>query len=146
MATSPRSGRTRKFKSEINVVPYIDVMLVLLVIFMVVAPLTTPGVLNLPSAERTAQPPTEYVEIGMRRDAEGSYEYTIGLKQSRRGKTKMQRVDRASLMEKLREMRKKNKDYPVLIAAEDKSEYGDVVKLISDVKKIGVQRVGLATK
>ena len=46
MASSMRGGRTRKFKSEINVVPYIDVMLVLLVIFMVAAPLATPGVIN----------------------------------------------------------------------------------------------------
>lgn len=54
---SLRSGRKNKFKSEINVVPYIDVMLVLLVIFMVVAPMTNPGVVDLPSAERTALPP-----------------------------------------------------------------------------------------
>src|SRR5438132_10149985 len=51
LSGSMRGGRTRKFKSEINVVPYIDVMLVLLVIFMVAAPMTNPGVINLPSAE-----------------------------------------------------------------------------------------------
>ncbi len=51
-SSSLRGGRTRKFKSEINVVPYIDVMLVLLVIFMVAAPLTNPGVINLPKAEK----------------------------------------------------------------------------------------------
>jgi biopolymer transport protein TolR len=49
-SSSLRGGRTRKFKAEINVVPYIDVMLVLLVIFMVVAPLSTPSMINLPKA------------------------------------------------------------------------------------------------
>ena len=58
---SMRGGRTRKFKSEINVVPYIDVMLVLLVIFMVAAPLTNPGVINLPNAAKSTLPPTEYI-------------------------------------------------------------------------------------
>jgi len=146
MASSMRGGRFRKFKSDINVVPYIDVMLVLLVIFMVVAPLTTPGVVNLPSAEQTSQPPTAYIEISMRKDRDGFYEYTIGLKQHQQGKARSQRLDRPALMEKLREAHKTNPTYPVLIAAEDKSEYGDVVKLISDVKRVGIQRVGLATK
>ena len=146
MASSMRGGRTRKLKSDINVVPYIDVMLVLLVIFMVVAPLTTPGVVNLPSAERTAQPPTEYIEVSMRKNSEGAYEYGIGVKQQQGAKARPDRVDRPKLMEKLRELHKKNPEYPVLIAAEDKSEYGDVVKLISDTKKVGIARVGLATK
>ncbi len=146
MASSMRSGRTRKLKAEINVVPYIDVMLVLLVIFMVVAPLTTPGVVNLPSAERTSQPPTEFIEISMRKNSTGVYEYGIGLKQQKGGTSRPDRLDRSKLMEKLRELYKRNPEYPVLIAAEDKSEYGDVVKLISDAKKVGIKRVGLATK
>jgi biopolymer transport protein TolR len=145
MASSMRGGRKRKFNSEINVVPYIDVMLVLLVIFMVVAPLTTPGVVNLPSAEKTAQPPTEYVEISMRKKPDGTYEYGIGLKQQQ-GKTRPDKVSRGALLEKLSELHKKKPEMPVLIAAEDKSEYGDVVKLISDTRMIGITRVGLATK
>lgn len=54
---SLRSGRKNKFKSEINVVPYIDVMLVLLVIFMVVAPMTNPGTVDLPSARENGVAP-----------------------------------------------------------------------------------------
>jgi len=146
MASSMRSGRTRKLKSEINVVPYIDVMLVLLVIFMVVAPLTTPGVVDLPSAEKTSQPPTEYVEVSMRKKSEGGYEYSIGLKQQKGGTSRPDRVDRPKLMENLRDLRNKNPKLPVLIAADEKSEYGDVMKLISDSKKVGFERVGLATK
>ena len=64
--SSMRGGRSRKFKSEINVVPYIDVMLVLLVIFMVVAPLSTPSMINLPKAGKSNQPPTEYLEIELK--------------------------------------------------------------------------------
>jgi biopolymer transport protein ExbD len=58
MASSMRGHRSRKFKADINVVPYIDVMLVLLVIFMVAAPLTNPGVINLPTAEKSSLPPS----------------------------------------------------------------------------------------
>lgn len=57
-----RSGRRRPV-SEINVVPYIDVMLVLLVIFMVTAPMLPPGVVDLPSAGRSNQRPDAYVEV-----------------------------------------------------------------------------------
>ena len=62
-STSLRGGRTRRFKAEINVVPYIDVMLVLLVIFMVVAPLANPSVINLPTAGKSNTVPTRYIHI-----------------------------------------------------------------------------------
>ena len=138
-----RNKRTRRFKSEINVVPYIDVMLVLLVIFMVVAPMTTPGMLNLPRAENTAQPPTEYIEIVMRINGE----YEIGVKQSKQTREGMQKaINHDDLFSKLRSLHRQNPNTPVLISAEDKNEYGEVVKLISDTKKIGINRVGLATR
>jgi len=142
MASSMRGGRARKFKSEINVVPYIDVMLVLLVIFMVVAPLTTPGVVNLPTAEKTAQPPSEYIEIAVR--AKDSYE--ISIKQQKQGRDQAEKVNGDALMQKLRAMHVKNPDYAVLISADKESNYGDVIQLISDAKKAGISRVGLATK
>ena len=137
-----RGGRTRKFKSEINVVPYIDVMLVLLVIFMVVAPLTTPGVVNLPSAEKTAQPPTEYIEVTLR----AKDDYQIAIKQAKQGKGDPIKGDRAALMQQLSDLHAKNPNYPVMIAADKDSNYGDVIQLISDAKKLGIDRVGLATK
>ena len=68
---SLRGGRNRKFKSEINVVPYIDVMLVLLVIFMVVAPITAPNVINLPTSGRSALPRLHHRRHHQRREAEG---------------------------------------------------------------------------
>ncbi len=137
-----RGGRARKFKSEINVVPYIDVMLVLLVIFMVVAPLTTPGVVNLPSAEKTAQPPSQYIEITMRsKDA-----YEIAIKQQKQGKEQPEKLNRDALMQRLRALHAKNPEFSVLISADKDSNYGDVIQLISEAKKAGISRVGLATK
>jgi len=140
---SMRGGRGRKFKSEINVVPYIDVMLVLLVIFMVVAPMTNPGTINLPRAEKTTLPPTQYIQISMRQN--GSSE--IGLRQQGQGKEKSEAAeDRSALMEKLRALHAKNPDLPVMIAAEKDCRYEDVIQVISDSKKLGVNRVGLATR
>ena len=117
-------------------------MLVLLVIFMVVAPMTTPGVVNLPSAEKTNQPPTEYIEITMRDDNT----YEVGIRQPKQGKTRTEQLGRDALMQKLHALHDQNPDYPVMIAADEKNKYGDVVKLISDAKKAGISRVGLATK
>ena len=147
--SSMRGGRARKFKSEINVVPYIDVMLVLLVIFMVVAPLTTPGVVNLPTAEKTSQPPTEYIEITMR----SKNDCEITLKQSRQVKGQADKVACSAVTSKLRELQAARsgseagrEPYAVLIAAEKDSNYGDVIQLVSEAKKAGAGRVGLATK
>ena len=58
-----RGGRGRKLKSEINVVPYIDVMLVLLIIFMVMPSANDPSVVDLPRAEKSTKPPSDYVQI-----------------------------------------------------------------------------------
>ena len=143
MSSSMRGGRSRKFKSEINVVPYIDVMLVLLVIFMVVAPLTTPGIIDLPSAEKSTRPPTEYIQIMLRPDKPSK----IGIKQKKGGGGHTETVaNRVQLMHKLRDLHNRNPKYPVLIAADKASRYEDVVKLISDAKKMGISRVGLATQ
>ena len=143
MTGSMRGGRTRKFKSEINVVPYIDVMLVLLVIFMVVAPLTTPGVVNLPSAEKTAQPPTEYIQISLHSDTT----LDIVLKQQKQGNERPEKLpNRAALLKKLSSLHTKNPKAAVLIAADKEARYDEVIQLISEAKKLGIERVGLATK
>ena len=68
-SSSLRGGRGRKFKSEINVVPYIDVMLVLLIIFMVIPPANSPSVINLPQAEKSALPPDDYIQIVLKPNA-----------------------------------------------------------------------------
>ena len=68
-SSSLRGGRRRKFKSEINVVPYIDVMLVLLIIFMVVPPANSPSVIDLPTAQKSALPPDNYLQIVIKPDS-----------------------------------------------------------------------------
>jgi biopolymer transport protein TolR len=141
--TSMRGGRSRKFKSEINVVPYIDVMLVLLIIFMVSAPITNPGVINLPTAAKSALPPTEYVQITLKPNESA----TIGISgQKSSGSSSEKVVGRNALIRKLRDMHEANPQLPVMIAADKEIKYDDVVTVISEAKKIGVDRVGLATK
>ena len=135
-----RSSR-RKLKSEINVVPYIDVMLVLLIIFMAVPPTQNPSEIKLPSAERSTQPPDDYIQIAVKQNAQLS----IGIngKQPRAAEDLSSRAD---LVDRLRALHAEHPDYPVLISGDRESKYDDVIQLISEAKKMGINRVGLATK
>ena len=138
--SSLRNSR-RKLKSEINVVPYIDVMLVLLIIFMAVPPTQNPSEIKLPSAERSTQPPDDYIQVAIKENAQ----LQIGIT----GKNPRALEDvssRAALVARLREIHADHPDYPVLIAGDRDSKYDDVIQLISEAKKMGITRVGLATK
>ena len=143
MSTSMRGGRGRKLKAEINVVPYIDVMLVLLVIFMVAAPLTNPGVINLPSAEKSALPPTEYIQIALKPEASATIVIT-GKNSAPEQPASMS--SRANLVRALRSMHADNPELPVMISADKEIKYDEVISVISEAKKLGINRVGLATK
>jgi biopolymer transport protein TolR len=140
-SSSLRGGRRRKFKSEINVVPYIDVMLVLLIIFMVVPPANSPSVINLPTAQKSALPPDNYVQIVIKPDSSLS----IGVNGSRTLAPERMKT-RSALVRRLRELHEEHPDYPVMIAGDKDSKYDDVIQLISEAKKMGITRVGLATK
>lgn len=141
--SSLRGGRNRKFKSEINVVPYIDVMLVLLIIFMVAAPVTNPGVINLPTAERSALPPTEYIQITLKPNEAA----TIGINGQKNGSNQPDVAsNRVLLMEMLRTIHQRNPEMPVMISADKDIKYDEVIRVISEAKKLGINRVGLATK
>ncbi len=143
MSSSMRSSRTRKFKADINVVPYIDVMLVLLVIFMVASPVTNPGVINLPTAEKSSLPPTEYIQISLKPDAAS----TIGINgQKNTAATQETTSSRKDLLERLKALHEANPDLPVMISGDKESRYDEVISLISEAKKFGITRVGLATK
>lgn len=140
---SLRGGRKSKLKSDMNVVPYIDVMLVLLVIFMVVSPMTAPGSINLPSAEQTAQPPSSYIHILLRPDAPPE----IGVSQEGKAVGPNEpAADHAALMARLRTLHASYPDYAVLISGDRDIRYEEVVKTISDARKMGIKRVGLATR
>lgn len=140
-SSSLRGGRRRKFKSEINVVPYIDVMLVLLIIFMVVPPANSPSVINLPSAEKSALPPDDYIQIVIQPNATLS----IGVN-GKVSSPPQNMANRGALLRELRKLHEANPTYPVMIAGDKESKYDDVIQLISEARKMGIARVGLATK
>ncbi|WP_034298576.1 ExbD/TolR family protein [Herbaspirillum sp. RV1423] len=136
-----RGGRTRKFKSEINVVPYIDVMLVLLIIFMVAAPVNDPSVINLPTAGKSTVPPNEYIEIALKPDAKA----TIKVNGPKRGETQTA-SSRPDLTQKLQALHADSPEMPVMISADKDIKYDEVIQVIASAKKLGITRVGLATK
>ncbi|MDL2354844.1 MAG: biopolymer transporter ExbD [Pseudomonadota bacterium] len=140
-SSSMRGGRGRKFKSEINVVPYIDVMLVLLIIFMVVPPANSPSVINLPSAEKSALPPDDFIQVVLKPNATLS----IGVN-GKNSSAPQDMPDRTALLRALRTMHADHPAYPVMIAGDKDAKYDDVIQLISEAKKMGINRVGLATK
>ncbi len=137
--SSSRRGRRGRFVSEINVVPYIDVMLVLLVIFMVTAPLLPPGQIEVPSAGRSSQAPEQLVEIRLSPGGE--------LRMVTRNMP--QQFDRAigerDIAPTLRSLGEPE-TLAVLIAADRKVPYGDVVRLMDQVRAAGAGRVGLMVR
>ncbi len=141
LSSSMRGGRRRKFKSEINVVPYIDVMLCLLIIFMVIPSSNNPSTIDLPHAEKAVRPPDSYIQVTVKPN--GALSIGIAGKNAEAPETE---PNRDALVRKLRQIHDANPDYPVLIAGDKESKYDDVIQLISEAKKMGISRVGLATK
>jgi biopolymer transport protein TolR len=133
-----RGGKGRKFKSEINVVPYIDVMLVLLVIFMVVAPMAPPAEIRLPKAGQSTQPPSEYLEIELKESGEAS----IGV----HGRKLVRVKNRQQLSEQLVSFKRSYPDMPLMISADKDIKYDEVVQTIALANKTGIARVGLAAR
>ncbi len=132
--------KTRRLMNQINVVPYIDVMLVLLVIFMVTAPLVTPGVVELPSVGKSSQPPATPLEVVIRRDE------SLLLRERDRGKAEERAVTGAQLVAALRERQKRNADQPVVISADKDVRYEAVLKVMDDLQRQNIRRVGLMVK
>ena len=141
LSSSMRGGRGRKLKSEINVVPYIDVMLCLLIIFMVMPTSNNPSSIDLPHAEKAVRPPDAYIQVQLKPN--GALSIGIAGKAAEAPETE---PNRDALVRKLRQMHEQNPEYPVLIAGDKESKYDDVIQLISEAKKMGINRVGLATK
>ena len=133
---SLRSGgrHGRKMKADINVVPYIDVMLVLLVIFMVTAPLITPGLIELPSVGQAAQVPVKPLEVQIGQDGK------IALRMREAGATP-QDINRAELVSQVQS--RITADTPVVIAADGKAPYETVVKVMDELRTSGISRLGL---
>ena len=133
----------RKPMSEINVVPYIDVMLVLLVIFMATAPLLTQGVqVDLPRApsEPIAEAVDDPLVISMR--ADGAIFLNLGMSDSEDSGT---RVSVFSLNEQAGKVLRARPDVPVYVKADHRLDYGKVVAVMTALQKAGAESVGLIT-
>ncbi len=134
----------RRPMSEINVVPYIDVMLVLLVIFMVTAPILTQGVLvDLPKApsEPIAENQDDPLVVSMR--ADGALFLNIGI---RRNDGHGTRVTIFSLEEQAGKIIRSRPDIAVYVRADHSLDYGQVVALMTALQRAGATRVGLITE
>ena len=127
---------------EINVVPYVDVMLVLLVIFMVTAPLVTPGLIELPSVSKASSPPVAPLEVVIREDQS----VLLRGRDAKGALTEERRVARGELAKLVRERQQKNPGQPVLIAADKNVRYEAVLNVMDELQRQQVRRVGLLVK
>jgi len=134
----PRLHSKRGAMHEINIVPYVDVMLVLLVIFMVTAPLVTPGVIDLPSVGKAGQPKVVPLEVIVTEDRKLSVRQrdAAGRILSERD---IARGDIAALV-------KKNPEAPVLVAGDKNVRYEAVLQVMDELRSAGVRSIGLQVK
>ncbi|TFH07874.1 MAG: protein TolR [Nitrosomonadales bacterium] len=126
----------RRLMNEINVVPYIDVMLVLLVIFMITAPLVNSGQIELPQIGKSLKPPVAPLEVIIKADKSLAFR-DLALT------TTEQKVNRDELIETMKQKQTKNKDQPVVIAADKNVRYEEVIKIMDILQKQNVKKVGL---
>jgi len=124
---------SRRLMNEINVVPYIDVMLVLLVIFMITAPLVNSGQIELPQIGKSLKPPVAPLEVIIKADN------SLTLRDLALTNTE-QKVNRAELIEAIKQKQAKNTDQPVVIAADKSVRYEEVMKVMDILQKQKVAR------
>jgi biopolymer transport protein TolR len=123
--------RKRRMMNQINVVPYIDVTLVLLVIFMVTAPMTNPGLVELPKVGQAMKQVGAPIVVTVRKDGMAEIE----------GK----KLSRDKLLFEIKNQLK-SKDRPVVVAADEKTQYGKVIEVMDLLKQAKVEKVGLLFK
>ena len=128
--------RQRRLKNEINVVPYIDVMLVLLVIFMVAAPMMTTSSIDLPTVGKAPQAPVAPLEIAVKADESLSIT-------DRAGNSKEMHVSRSELKAMVLAAQEKNPEQPVLIAGDRSVKYEAVLSVMDELQRAEIKRVGL---
>jgi biopolymer transport protein TolR len=137
------AARKRKPMSEINVVPYIDVMLVLLVIFMATAPMLTQGVqVDLPNAPSEAIADTETDPLVISVRADGAIFVNLGIQNADDDDT---RVSIYSLGDQAGKIIRARPEVPGYVKADQTLEYGEVVRVMTVLQQAGAQSVGLIT-
>ena len=129
--------RTHRLMNEINVVPYIDVMLVLLVIFMVTAPLVAPGEIELPSVGSKLTVPVQPLQV--RLEGKSIMLTDQATKSGARRVTPDQLVETVLAAQSTR-------DQPVVIEADKNARYQDVLDVLDLLQRNGVRKVGLLAR
>ena len=133
-----RGGRSRRAMSDINVVPYIDVMLVLLIIFMVAAPLTSPGTIDLPSVAKSSQAKENPISVIVKADK------SVTVKDTKSG------TERGATLKDVAnvvlELQGGDNQRPVVISGDKKVEYDAILQVMDGLKQQGIGRVGLAVQ
>jgi biopolymer transport protein TolR len=135
MLIEKRSGR--RLMNQINVVPYIDVMLVLLVIFMVTAPMMNPSKVDLPSVGKTSEIKTPPLQIVVDKRGDLTFRDTDG---------RERKVKRDEIIPLVRERQTRNPEQAVVIAADKEVLYEKVVEVMDTLQRNNVQRVGLLVR
>ena len=140
----PAVQRKRGTMHEINIVPYVDVMLVLLVIFMVTAPLVTPAVIDLPTVDKASAPRVVPLEILVKAD-QG---LVVRQRDARGGVVNEQSLSRAQLPGFIKGLKAKSgaSDLSVLIGGDKNARYESVLQVMDELLRNGVQKVGLQVK
>ena len=131
-------GSRRRTISEINMVPFIDVMLVLLIIFMVTAPLITPSLIDLPSVGRASKQPDQVIQVVVGKDE--SLELKL--------EDKTMPLQLKDIVAAVRQAQgaKPPGSSAVVISADRTVKYETVVRVMDTLQQAGVQRVGLSVK
>lgn len=136
MASLVSRGRGRRTINEINMVPFIDVMLVLLIIFMVTAPLITPSVIDLPSVAKAGKQPDQVIQIVIAKDE------TIEMKVNE----KTTPITLKTLSSAVAQAQSGIANSAVVISADKNIKYESVVKVMDTLQKADIKRVGLSVQ
>ncbi|MFN5049824.1 protein TolR [Roseateles sp.] len=136
-AMSSRGGGRRRTINEINMVPFIDVMLVLLIIFMVSAPLITTGLVDLPSVGKSRQQPDQVIHVIVSSDEKLQLKIDKGEPET---------VQLNRLADRVKQAQAGKENSPVVISADKAVKYEAVVKVMDALQSAGIPKVGLAVK
>ncbi len=136
MPSTMQRGRGRRTINEINMVPFIDVMLVLLIIFMVTAPLITPSVIDLPSIGKAARQPDQVLQIVIDKDG------LLNLK----NEDKTMQLGLREIADAVRQAQQGKTDPAVVISADRNVRYEVVVQVMDSLQRGGIGRVGLSVQ
>lgn len=139
MVATVTRGRGRRTINEINMVPFIDVMLVLLIIFMVTAPLISPSVIDLPSIGKANKQPDKVVQVVIALNGKSAEIIDSG-------GTKQKDVAIKNIANIVKEKQRGDTKMPVVISADKTVKYETVIDVMNSMQKADIQRVGLSVQ